>query len=181
MNTARINPTSSIGFLIGISAWSISFITLIWAYIFYRLKTGAWLVEFVSGSIMLQAMVNTLILIISSYVFHKFLQSKEMIWFTTGLISGLLFVMGQVKLWFSLINQGLTLQNSLAGSFFYLLTGFHALHILIGLLILFMVSLNQVSRGECEVFEVRFNFALKFWDLLLIFWAVLLILIFFIK
>ncbi len=181
MNVLKVNTTTSVGFLVGISAWSISFITLIWAYLFYRLRTNAWLDGTITQSTFNLALLNTLFLILSSLVFHQYHQNKTKYLFVLGNLFGISFIAGQLKLWSAFLAQGISLKSSVAGSFFYLLTGFHALHIIVGIIILVAVSLRQFLNGYSSTFDVRFYLALKFWDLLLLFWAVLLVLIFILK
>lgn len=181
MNTIKINPTTSIGFLVGIAAWSMSFITLIWGYVFYRLRAGEWLINYVDETVLTKALVNTGILLVSSWMLHEFLQKRKTVSFIAGLLLGVLFIKAQWDLWMLLLQRGLTLKSSMAGSFLYLLTGFHALHVVVGLGILlplgFMLSREHGSWKS----ENRFEFALKFWDLLMLFWLILFILIFVFK
>lgn len=63
---------------------------------------------------------------------------------TMGL--GLLFLLGQWRAWRQLATQGIYLSTNPSSSFFYVLTGAHALHLLGGLLLLLYV-LVQAWRG----------------------------------
>lgn len=180
-NSLRINATSSVGFLVGIGAWSMTFITLIWGYLFYRLRIGQWLMKFITEDVLKQAVVNSIVLVLSSLVLHKFLDNKQKLLFLFGNLLGLLFIFGQLDLWLMLLSQGLSLKSSLAGSFLYLLTGFHAIHILVGLTILFPLGFKICQQTVNDRDESRFSFALKFWDLLMFFWLVLFVVIFILK
>ena len=181
MNTVKTNHTTSVGFLIGMGAWSITFTTLIVGYLFYRLRIGAWLADYISPTIFIKALMNTGILLISSWIWHQFLQKKRVPLLILGVLSGLLFLKAQWDLWILFLQKGLTFTNSIAGSFLYLLTGFHALHVLIGLFILVPLGLKISQSLRDDRHGSRFLFALRFWDLLMLFWLVLLILIFFLK
>ncbi len=174
MNTpsVKINSTSSIGFLIGIGAWSITFVTLIWGYLFYRLQAGKWLAGYIDNTVLTMVSINTAVLLASSYLLHQFRNNKSGVFLFSGILAGGLFLAAQISLWMLLSGAGLTFKDSLAGSFLYLLTGFHAVHVLIGLAIILVFGMMN---------EYRFAFALRFWDLLAVFWVVLLILIFFIQ
>lgn len=181
MNTIKASPTASVGFLIGMGAWSLSFITLIWGYIVYRLRLGQWLTAYVDDSVLEKAMINTVVLIASSWFLHQFLQKRRNIAFFLGIILGIFFIKGQWNLWTMLLGRGLTFNNSIAGSFLYLLTGFHAAHIVIALMILLPLGIKLCQVVHREKNQRRFKFALKFWDLLMWFWSVLLLLIFVFK
>lgn len=181
MNTIKISPTTSIGFLVGTGAWSLSFITLIWGYIAYRLRAGQWLAGYINETVWEKVLVNTGLLILASWALHLFLRQRKMVFFPAGILTATFFIKGQWDLWTLLLDNGLTLRNSLAGSFLYLLTGFHAAHILIALAILMPLGVHLAQRNLCATSQRRFQFALKFWDLLLFFWLVLLLLIFVLK
>lgn len=60
-------------------------------------------------------------------------RSRAMLWLNLTLILGLLFVIGQYVAWLKLRAQGLYLPTNPNSSFFYLLTGVHAVHVLGGL------------------------------------------------
>jgi heme/copper-type cytochrome/quinol oxidase subunit 3 len=60
-------------------------------------------------------------------------------------ILGLLFLSGQVYEFYHFVQGGLTLQSSLFGSTFYVLTGTHGLHVLIG--VIWLMSLYFYSFG----------------------------------
>ena len=180
-NAFKANTTSAVGFIIGIGAWSLTFLTLIWGYLFYRLHAGVWLGGYMSAEIFGKAFFNTGILLISSWVWHRFLQKKRLSLLVLGFLSGVLFLKAQWELWILFLQRGLTLTGSLAGSFLYLLTGFNAAHVLIGLLILLPLGLKIGRSALHDRGESRFLFALKFWDLLMLFWLVLAALIFILK
>lgn len=176
----KLETNSYVGFLIGIGAWSITFITLIWGYISYRLRAGAWMQVYIDERIFSITIFNTVVLLLSSLVLRVFIQKKRVAFLVAGLLAGMIFLAGQVHLWKIFVAQGLTLQSSLAGSFLYLLTGFHAAHIVIGIGILLPFGI-QMLRLMTAKSENHFSFALMFWDLLTIFWCVLFLVIFILK
>lgn len=180
-NALKINTTSSVGYLIGISAWSLTFLTLIWGYVFYRLKLGVWLQEYIDAAILTKVIINTSVILGSSVLLHYFKEDRKRVFLLIGLSLGVLFIKFQWDVWSILIAEGLTLQSSIAGSFLYLLTGFHALHILVGISLLLGWGWPLCKTIASFQTYQRFVFALKFWDLLLLFWCVLFILIFILK
>ncbi|MCA9406837.1 MAG: cytochrome c oxidase subunit 3 [Candidatus Omnitrophica bacterium] len=174
------NTTTSVGVLIGLSAWSITFVTLIWGYMFYRVRGLLWLEDYIDGPIYFKVALNTGFLICSSFFLHLFLQQKEKKLFLLGLSAALLFIIGQWNLWQALSMRGLTVNQTIAGSFFYLLTGFHALHIIIGMGVL--IGFYYLSgMAQTKAITPNFKFVVRFWDLLLLFWLILVPLIFILK
>ena len=80
--------------------------------------------------------INTAILVLSSVVLEwaRRKGSRAGVWVTLGL--GLLFVAGQLALWANLRARGIYLPTSRYGSFVYILTGLHAIHLLAALVAL---------------------------------------------
>ena len=69
-------------------------------------------------------------------------------WFSLTLIMGLVFVLGQVNEYKTLVtHEGLTIASEPYGSVFYLTTGFHGLHV-IGGLFAFVIVLIRSTIGR---------------------------------
>jgi cytochrome c oxidase subunit 3/cytochrome o ubiquinol oxidase subunit 3 len=66
------------------------------------------------------------------------------LWLMTTALLGLTFVGGQVYEFTAFYNEGLTLSTNLFGTTFYVLTGFHGVHVTVGILML--LSLVVMSR-----------------------------------
>ena len=58
-----------------------------------------------------------------------------------------MFLVGQGYEYYHLVEHGLTIQSSVYGSVFYITTGFHAAHVLAGVLA-FVVVLLRVAKGK---------------------------------
>jgi cytochrome c oxidase subunit 3 len=75
----------------------------------------------------------------------------------TGIL-GFAFLAGQFFVWRQLVNAGVYLATTLHSSFFYLLTGAHALHLaggLIGLVVVLRKAIaNQLTAGNHEPLRV---------------------------
>jgi len=63
------------------------------------------------------------------------------IWLIITIVLGAVFLIGQGKEYGRLIHENVTLGGSVFGTSFYTLTGFHGLHVFIGLIILSIVLL----------------------------------------
>jgi cytochrome c oxidase subunit III len=59
--------------------------------------------------------------------------ARYTLWLGMTLILGLLFGMGQLVGWRQMLGQNIRLSNNVGGSFVYLLSGLHALHVVLGL------------------------------------------------
>ena len=94
---------------------------------------------------------------------------------TKGLLAGSIalggfFVLFQGAEWVALIGEGLTLTSGQLGGFFYLLVGSHALHVVVGFLIL-LYTYRRLIAGNLD----RFTFwpAQIFWYFVVGVWPVL--------
>jgi cytochrome c oxidase subunit 3 len=85
--------------------------------------------------------------------------------------------MGQVSLWQLSLANGLRWTDSIAGSFFYLLTGFHALHI-VGALVAVLLLCVKFPKWQNSMIATGIK---RFWDFLLVVWLVMFLLIFIVQ
>jgi cytochrome c oxidase subunit 3 len=69
-------------------------------------------------------------------------------WFLTAVGLGGGFLWGQWTAWRNLAEQGIFLPSSPHGSFFYMLSGVHAFHVVAGLLALGIVLIRRWSAAE---------------------------------
>lgn len=123
---------------------------------------------------------NTLVLLASSATLElarrklqiDSLSGFRQLWALTTVL-GLLFVGGQAIAWRQLVTQGVYLTSSQAGSFFYVFTALHAVHLIGGICVLFYVGLRRfesarVSRGAAvEVASYYWHFMDGLWLFLL--------------
>lgn len=89
---------------------------------------------------------------------------------TLGLALGALFVGLQGVEWAGLLRQGLTLQSSQVGSFFYLIIGCHALHAIVALGLLTWCWLSLLAG---RLLPSRFGAAQLFWYFVVLVWPAL--------
>jgi cytochrome c oxidase subunit 3 len=93
-----------------------------------------------------------------------------------SLLLGVFFVIGQYSAWRQLRAQGLYLATTPNSSFFYLLTGAHALHLLGGLAaLIYLYAHLAVGRG---VRRNLLNGVVTYWHFMALLWLYLLLVIF---
>lgn len=80
-------------------------------------------------------------LMLAEYKYKKGNIKSLKIWLIVTIVFGLVFLLGQGKEYWRLIHENITLGSSVFGTSFYTLTGFHGLHVFIGLIILSVVLL----------------------------------------
>ncbi len=80
---------------------------------------------------------------------------------------GVAFLVAQITAWRELVDQGFYLSQNPHSSFFYLLTGLHAAHLVGGLVVLFVVLLGKSKRREMV------DVSCYYWHFLGILWIAL--------
>jgi heme/copper-type cytochrome/quinol oxidase subunit 3 len=171
MNTTTISipsikdvPQGRLGVWILIAGELIIFGGLIACYILYRLRYPEW-AEQASHTSTFWGAFNTFVLLTSSYTVvraHKASLRKELnkivMWMSATLALGLTFLVVKSIEYTSEISHGFTFTSpSLVAkgesiganfwSFYYLATGLHALHVIVGMLALFII-MTGAHKGK---------------------------------
>ena len=125
--------------------------------------------------------INTAILIVSSYIFHKTKKecdnnNSEKVkngLFAVGFFT-LLFLLGQTLVWFQFLKLGYYASSNVANAFFYLLTALHGLHLLGGLIFWGLVT-SKFLKGKYKIVSMQHSIELCaiYWHFLLFVWFVL--------
>lgn len=124
--------------------------------------------------------LNTFILIVSSLTvvlaldaIQKNDQKRFVLFLLATLVLGTVFISIQGFEWNQLFEEGITPAGDLLGTVFFVLTGFHGLHVIIGLLAL-VVLLLKALRGD---FDERHHMGIEtfglYWHFVDIVWIVL--------
>tara|TARA_Y100001970_G_C14256197_1_gene875590 strand:+ start:5913 stop:6509 length:597 start_codon:yes stop_codon:yes gene_type:complete len=165
------------GFIIFLCSESIIFFAFFVGYGVLKITSPVWYPEGVNGIEVKMPFINTIILVSSSFVIYfaeKCLHKKNLwgfrsIWLLTMLM-GSYFVYGQYLEWSEL---SFSLQSGVFGGMFYLLTGFHGLHVITGILLMSLMLFrsfipNNYLKGEMGVESVSL-----FWHFVDVIWIIL--------
>jgi len=130
--------------------------------------------------------VNTLILLASSLTFdlaRRAVKTDSMpivrVWLGVTAVLGVVFVCGQILLWRQMTASGLLLTSTLHSSFFYVLSGVHAVHILGGLIGLSWVSVQAWSGRFSSISFEPLRLCANYWHFMGGVWLYLLLLLVF--
>jgi len=118
------------------------FIALIIAYVFYRNFTD--ITDTVAKSLdAVRTGIFTLVLIASSFtlIFSKraLLNNNDLAYkvlMAATIVLGIIFMAGQITEYVGLYHQQITMHKDVFGSSFFTLTGFHGLHVILGIIVL---------------------------------------------
>ncbi len=184
-NVGRDRDVSQLGMLIALGSWTILFTTLFFGYIVLRVQAAGWYYPRLNELPFRYAFINTLIILTASFSYDRGVRAaksrsmeglRNQLVITLGL--GVFFLLMQMTLWTILTKDGLTVRSSTAGSLIYLLTGFHAVHIVGGLTALSWV-LFQVFKGKVTVDQyLSVDLVGYFWHFLAAVWVIMFITIF---
>ncbi len=162
---------------------SMVFVSFFAAYITLRLTTADWLPPGVQGPEASSAVIiNSVILVSSSFVIyfaeralkqHK-LNQFRLLWLLTSAM-GIYFLIGEVKEWLGL-DFGLS--TGLVGGTFYILTGFHGLHVATGVLLQMIMLGRSFRPNNYENGHFGVSAAALFWHFVDVIWIVLFSLIY---
>ena len=98
----------------------------------------------------------TMVLAVNSAKRHD--DRNTNLWLTATAVLGSLFVGGQVYEFTSFYKEGLGFTSSLFGSSLYTLTGFHGVHVTLGIIMLLtlvgIINRNKVTGDKAEVVEL---------------------------
>ena len=137
---------------------------LISTYMLYRNRQGTgpgpdqlWDIPFTSASSFVLLMSSLTMVLAVSAAHNKDDRNTRLYLSVTAILGGL-FVAGQVYEFTTFYREGLGYTESLFGSAFYTLTGFHGVHVSVGIIMLLalvgMVSKNKISGDKAETIEM---------------------------
>lgn len=126
--------------------------------------------------------VSTAVIVLSSVTLHLSFkafkaenegQYKLMLWISLAL--GVLFVVMQYIGWTQLFARGIDLKGNVSGSFFYLISGIHALHVLGGIaaLIVALIHAHTLKFTVTDKRINRFDLTINYWHFVDFLWVYL--------
>lgn len=166
------------GFIVFLISETMLFVGLFVAYFAYRAVAPSWPPEGTPELELLLPGINTLILLSSSFVIHKADAAVKQnnlpgmrTWFLATMLMGATFLGGQL---YEYGHLEFGLKSNLFGSTFYILTGFHGLHVLVGIILMGIVlwrsrrpgHYSQEKHFGVEAAEIYWHFVDGVWVVL---------------
>jgi cytochrome c oxidase subunit 3 len=171
------------GVVIFLVAESMIFLGLFAAYMIYHTVMPVWPPEGTPEKELFLPAINTIILVSSSFVMHKGQSAiKEnnnsglQLWFAITAAMGAIFLGGQL---YEYAHTGFGLTTNLFTSCFYVLTGFHGLHVTIGLLLILAVLWrSRTSTHYSSQSHFGVEAAELYWHFVDVVWIILFVLVY---
>jgi cytochrome c oxidase subunit 3 len=170
------------GMVIFLISESLIFFAFFAGYVVFKQSSPVWLPEGVEGLEVRGPFLFTVILVSSSFVayFAERALAARRLWLFRGLwaltmLMGTVFLVGQALEWAGL---PFGLQSGVFGGSFYLLTGFHGLHVLTGILLMGLMLARSFRPGNYEGGEAGVISVSLFWHFVDVIWIILFVLIY---
>jgi cytochrome c oxidase subunit 3 len=173
---------SKFGFIVFLLSESVIFLSFFSGYIIYKTTVADWYPSGVTGLETAAPRINTIVLVSSSFVIYvaeRYLHDKKLWGFRLFLLAtmamGSYFLYGQAVEWSGL---PFSYQSGLFGGMFYLLTGFHGLHVLTGLLLQTLMLVRSFIPGNYDNGFFGVEATSLFWHFVDVIWIILYVLIY---
>ena len=170
------------GMVIFLLSESIIFLAFFAGYAVFKQSAPVWLPAGVEGLEVRGPLLFTVILVSSSFVAYaaeRALAARRLwlfraLWLLT-MAMGTVFLVGQALEWAGL---PFGLRSGVFGGSFYLLTGFHGLHVLTGILLMALMLVRSFRPGNYDGGEAGVISVSLFWHFVDVIWVVLFVLIY---
>lgn len=155
------------GILFFIGSESFFFLSLMIAFIYYALPLSELSVKYLDlnrtiiFSVFLIASSFTLVL--SQRMMKKNNRSWQLVFLGITFLFGLIFIYGQGSEYAKLFRLNMTISTGVFGTTFFTLTGFHGLHVIIGLVMIMMIGLMTLSGYFRRIEAVFYESVSVYW------------------
>ena len=175
-----------LGVFIFLISDSMTFLGFFAAFLIYRSIMPAWPPEGTPELELLVPIINTVILVSSSFVMHKGQEAIKKddsaglrLWFGLTAAMGALFLLGQGYEYF---HAEFSLTTNLFASCFFALTGFHGLHVTVGVLLILSVIWRSREKGHySSISHFGVEAAEIYWHFVDVIWLILFVLVYLIN
>jgi cytochrome c oxidase subunit 3 len=168
------------GFVIFLASESLIFLALFVGYAVFKSSAPLWLPPGVEGLEVRDPLINTVVLVSSSLVIwlaeralHRQRLGEFRAWWLLTMAMGTYFVVGQAIEWQHL---PFGLASGVFGASFYLLTGFHGLHVVTGLALMAFFLVRSLRPGLVLPEGKGVMAVSLFWHFVDVIWVVLFLL-----
>ena len=118
-------------------------------------------------------LMSSLTMVLAHNAFEKKDMRQTRIWLSGTALLGATFLAGQIFEFTEFIDKGLTLPRSPFGSSFYMLTGFHGMHVALGVILLAAMAVLSLSGRLYEDRGLNVELVGLYWHFVDIVWIVI--------
>lgn len=179
---AHKTSISKVGMYVFLGTEGMMFSTLLAAYVVLRFGNAGWPPVGAPGFPIFLTGLNTLLLLTSSFTLHKALRCikkggihRARTHLAATLVLGSCFIVIQAVEWLGLIKEGLSLKTGAYGSCFFTITGFHGLHVLIGVGLLIYLLIQNLRNLYTSENHTPLALGSMYWHFVDVVWIVIFI------
>lgn len=181
-HTPKEEGKGMFGFTVFLLSESVIFLSFFMAYIALRATSHHWLPPGVPPLELSKPAINTVVLVSSSFVIYfaeraldrRNLNQFRLLWLTTSAM-GIYFLVGQAIEWSGLSFK---LTTGALGGTFYVLTGFHGLHVFAGIVLQMLMLIRSFLPGNYNSGHFGVSATSLFWHFVDVIWVILFSLIY---
>jgi cytochrome c oxidase subunit 3 len=174
----NVRPSKMAMWIFLLSDW-LSFAGLLLAYGILRVNSSVWRhVGEPAFKIPVTAVLTLLLAVSAVAIIRAFDDSSAgnrkatQTWLLVTGVCGLLFLLGQYREWSALMEAGLVFGQTAYANTFYVITGFHGLHVVAGLVYLGFILVRNAkgisSANEVQLFELFWLFVYFGWNVVFV-------------
>ena len=170
------------GFIIFLCSESVIFLAFFSGYAILKTSALDWLPPGVEGLEWRKPLLNTVVLLSSSgtIMLAEYFKAREKLWLFRGfwlltMAMGSYFLVGQAVEWSGL---AFGFSSGTFGGTFYLLTGFHGLHVATGVLLMTIMLIKSFIPGNYDGGEQGVQATSLFWHFVDVIWIILFLLLY---
>ncbi len=158
---------------------AVFFLLLILAYVFYHHRTGTGGEAAAHLDPVRTGIYSVFLLASSATMWRAEANAKRSrrrsvrIWLLATIVLGAVFLIGQGREYADLIQRKVTISRDLFGTTFFTLTGFHGLHVLIGLLVLGIFAVLMFAAQKEDAVDTGLHAAAVYWHFVDAVWVVI--------
>ena len=181
-------PHNKLGMWIFLASEVMFFTALIGTYIAFH-ASGRFEMDVVREALNVPlAALNTFILIVSSFTvvmaldsIHEDKTNRFVLFLLATLVLGGTFIAFQGVEWSELLSHGITPADSMFGTAFFVLTGFHGMHVIVGLMWLTFTLLKSFRGDFTRTNNMGIELFGLYWHFVDIVWIILFTMIYLIQ
>ncbi len=118
-------------------------------------------------------LISSLSMVLAVAAIYRGDERRTRIWLVATALLGLVFVGGQIFEFTEFVREGLKLDTNLFGSSFFVLTGFHGVHVTVGILWLLSLTGYSLRRGLGPERAEAVDVAGLYWHFVDVVWIVI--------
>ena len=123
-------------------------------------------------------LMSSLTMVLAHHAHTQRDMRRMRLWILATALQGMVFIAGQVYEFTKFVNEGLSIYSSPFASSFYVLTGFHGLHVTLGIIMLMgLYSMTLTGKVKADQ-DVKTEIVGLYWHFVDIIWVLIFVIVY---